>query len=147
MKNRCIGLILVLLASIAGSVEIFAQANAGGLPATIRTDGVYQAPGSKPQTFGYLRFYGDGTVVEASSTGTPVDVAKWISKSHEYSGVGQVTGDAKTIAFSAKSKSGVVDFQGRVEKDGLSLTTYSHINRFRGSYFYKFVPVAFPSAK
>ncbi len=143
MRNLC----FVLAGVIALGAWQQAPAQTGALPASIRTDGLYQSPGSKPDTYAYLRFYKDGAVAQSTSSGTPVEVAKWLSKTHEYSGVGQVNGDARTIAFTSKSKSGNVDFQGTVEKDGLKLTTYSHINKFRGSYFYKFVPVAFPPVK
>ncbi len=122
-----------------------ARSGTSGLPASLRTEGVYQAPGSKAGTFAYLRFYQDGTVVQATSSGTAHEVAKWLAKGHQYSGVGQVTSEGKTIAFLSTSQSGNVEFQGTVQADGLGLelTTHSHINNFRGRYHYQFVPVDF----
>jgi hypothetical protein len=48
-------------------------------PPTLQFDGVYQSK-QIDDSWQYLRFYADGTVIAATSTGEPTAVAGWVNK-------------------------------------------------------------------
>jgi hypothetical protein len=121
------------------------RAPAAGTPETLRTGGVYR---TAPQTFppstetfwGYLRFYDDGLVIATTSSGTPADLRAWFTRERSDLPVGRVVRTGDRITFSTKSVHGVVDYDGRVEREWLRLSFHSQINGNRGDDAYAFVP-------
>ena len=88
---RCSPIIALVLACFAFATV--AQSS------TLRFDGVYRAPVQPPprwpvkptkELFLYFRFYPDGSVVSLLSTGTPMEVAKFIRRNLEESGNGDL---------------------------------------------------------
>jgi hypothetical protein len=113
--------------------------------AGVRFDGLYQAsPGRLESYWYYLRFYADGTVLSASSTGTPAQVANWLTKAKADAGSGCATVDSRKIRFGDTSSAGTVDYSGTVENDSLALHSVSHINGHVADEVFRFVPVQLP---
>jgi hypothetical protein len=120
--------------------------NARGVP---RIDGLYYAApkrrllGRRGQGGQYLRFYGDGTVVEVTSSGSPDEVARWFSRDHAGSSIGRIALDESQITFETSSPWGVVEYSGTfVDPNTLEVNIRSRINgrRFTGVRFV-FAPV------
>lgn len=109
---------------------------------SVRYDGLYQAESSGDYWF-YLRFYEDGTVLSASSSGTPSEVAEWFGK-NKYTGKGIYTISRDHISFSVRSMRGTVDHDGTIENEKyLILDTYSHINGHKATKHFYFVETGF----
>ncbi len=104
----------------------------------IRVDGVYQSK-KNGDTFEYLRFYPDGSVITVSSTGTAADIAKWFNKSGKDLSKGNYTLTGQHLKFSSTDSYGTVDYDGDIKGDVILLKTYSHINGYHGSDEYLFV--------
>jgi hypothetical protein len=98
----------------------------------LRFDGVYILRHPDKGYAEYLRFWADGRVVEASSKATAEQVATWLDGSY---GTGRYTidGDGTHIKFQDVSPSGVVDYEGTITPDGLTLDWASHINNQSGT--------------
>ena len=94
-----------------------------------RIDGLYQ---SQPidDSWEYLRFYSDGTVIEVGSTGTPAEISGWFQKPYEQSGKYETQGS--TIRFSIASPYNTVDYQGQIQGSTLILDWFSHKNGRQG---------------
>jgi uncharacterized protein (TIGR02996 family) len=99
-------------------------------------------------TYHWLRFYGDGTVLSVTTTTTtPREVLRWFNKDHEAPSRGTyvltwLPGDL-AIRFSATSSYGTVDFEGTMVSAGtMVLNSHSHINDYRGRNEYHWVDAA-----
>ena len=123
----------------------FAFANSGQ-SSTIRFDGVYGAPIQTPagwrvkkELFLYFRFYPDGSVVSLLSTGTPMEVAKFIRPNLEGSGNGtySISGDRLNVRVTTTHGSAI--YSGKLHGDSLALRSYGSIS----IPLYKFAPVRF----
>ena len=119
---------------------------------SIRFDGVYQTRvqpppgwGLKPlqELFLYFRFYSDGSVVAALSTGTPTDVAKFLRPHLEVSGDGFYSISGDRVKLRLVTRRGEIDYWGRIGRDSLQLFSYSHVSNSRDARQYKFFPVRF----
>ena len=92
---------------------------------TVRCDGLYQRQVEGYSS--YFRFFPDGRVVDVSSTGTPVQVIRWLD--HDYKNNGIYTIKNRKIKFTTTSPMGSVDYNGKILKeDVLKLNLRSHIN-------------------
>jgi len=121
-----------------------------GVP-LIHFDGIYQSPikhgvassrysSGPPDSWHYLRFYADGTVLTVSSTGNPSQVIRWFEKGNEDISSGGYILKGTSLKFSSTSTMGTVDYEGVVRPDGsITLTSHSHINGHRGSDRYIFI--------
>ena len=123
----------------------FAFANSGQ-SSTIRFDGVYGAPIETPagwrvkkELFLYFRFYPDGTVVSLLSTGTPIEVAKFIRRNLEESGNGTYSISGDRLHFRVTARRGSIIYSGKVHGDSLALRSYGDISM----RLYQFAPVHF----
>jgi Rap1a immunity proteins len=93
------------------------------------TDGLYQSGLINGCCWEYLRFYADGTVIEVSSTGAPLQISRWFRKPYNQSGKYEVQGS--TIRFSITSPENpdyTIDFRGQVQGDMLTLEWLSYQN-------------------
>jgi len=108
----------------------------------LRFDGIYQSD-RRQNYWSYLRFYEDGTAIAVSSTGSPQEVARWLTKTQPNVSKGTFTLIGKSLSFSSISEEGSVDYDGSAEGQGLILKHHSHINGNRGVTQYSFVPLHF----
>jgi hypothetical protein len=115
---------------------------------TIRCDGVYRAPVQPParwpvkptkELFLYFRFYPDGSVVSLLSTGTPMEVAKFIRRNLDGSGNGTYSISGDRLHFRVTTRHGSIIYSGKVHGDSLALRTYGSIS----VPLYQFAPVPF----
>lgn len=121
-----------------------------GVPATdtltaIRSDGLYRSERGMnidANYYHYLRFYKDGTVLAATTTGTPSEIVGWFTPENAYISKGALSVSGNTVRFSATSPAGTVDYEGTVEASGLILRSHSHINGYRAISEYRFQSVA-----
>jgi hypothetical protein len=114
--------------------------------AGLRFDGLYRAAatskaGEQLPHSNYLRFYADGTVLSASSEGTPQDVARWLDKNHNDNGVGCATTRAGVIQIVRTSPAGKVEYTGKAQGEDLMLHIRS--NGHERDENYRFSPVHF----
>jgi hypothetical protein len=123
----------------------FALANSGQ-SSTIRFDGVYGAPIQTPagwrvkkELFLYFRFYPDGSVVSLLSTGTPMEVAKFIRRNLEESGNGTYSVNGDRLHFRLTTPHGSTIYSGKFHGDALALRSYGSIS----IPLYQFTPVRF----
>lgn len=128
----------------------------------LRYDGIY-ATGITTDDSGmpyrqYLRFYEDGTVLDASSIGTPAQVARWLVKDKRDLSSGRYTVDGDRIAFTTHSEhvgrpdspAGdgprvVIDYEGTVSHGALTLHSHSHFNGYEERRGYAFVAFDVPA--
>jgi hypothetical protein len=85
----------------------------------------------------YLRFYRDGTVLQAgiSGNGDADEIAKILKWFHDpYSSSGTYLLQGSAIRFSITSPQGVVAYEGTVQGTVVSLDSISYINAYRGHY-------------
>jgi hypothetical protein len=111
-----------------------------------RSDGIYvhQATGYGDSD-DYLRFYDDGRVVAATvtSTGTPAQVAQWLSWDHKYSSPGRFELRGREIAFEVTNRYGAIEYHGFFDSlDQITMDTHGQINghehfRFHEAQFAK----------
>jgi hypothetical protein len=110
----------------------------------LRYSGLYQSKGTGSKERGYshfVRFFEDGIVITATSSGTPQDLARWFTKEFtksKYGQSGRFFIDGSLLRFSSFSREGSVDYEGEILADGLILRSHSHINGYRGISEYKF---------
>lgn len=128
-------------------VVSFQTASAGQLKPHCRFNGVYQSEKSEIDDVDcwlYTRFYEDGTVITVSSTGTPVEIARWFKKDHiKHKNLSHGLYKIKDgrLTFSSTSAEGTVDYKGTIQKDVLFLDLHSHINGCRSKRTYRFVQI------
>jgi len=137
---RCSPVIALVLACFAFATP--AQSS------TLRFDGVYRAPVQPPaswpvkptkELFLYFRFYPDGSVVSLLSTGTPMEVAKFIRRNLDGSGNGTYSISGDRLHFRVTTRHGSIIYSGKVHGDSLALRTYGSIS----VPLYQFAPVPF----
>ncbi|MDO8341391.1 MAG: hypothetical protein Q7T59_05440 [Candidatus Woesebacteria bacterium] len=134
---------MVVLCVIVGLLPalVSAQQETTVVPsATIRYDGLYysEAVGSGTS---YLRFYADKTAIAVTSTGTPYQVSKWLSRLRKNLSSGQYTIDGQSISFSAISNEGQVHYLGLIDGTSIEFKVHSMINGYVGARKYGFVEV------
>lgn len=110
--------------------------------ATINYDGLYWASGNDSEQF--LKFYDDGTAIGVScSKGvSPGDITKWFNRSHHAVSTGEFHISNGVISFALRSSAGVVDYEGVMGDTILSLDIFSHINNYRGTSDFRYVPLS-----
>jgi len=92
---------------------------------SLRFDGIYQSYIIEYSLWDYIRFYGDGTVVTSYSEGSPNELYRLLEKENIgsrksiFNGHYKLSGDRLT--FSSKSAGGVIDYEGKILKNGLIL--------------------------
>ncbi len=107
----------------------------------LRFDGLYQC--NHDSYFGYLRFYPDGIVLQASSTGTPEQVAVWLKPGSTVAAQGSWGLAGSAIQFVTKVPTGgTVEYQGEVGDDQLALQVHSLIADSRYAEVCFYMPVA-----
>jgi hypothetical protein len=120
------------------------SATAAPVSSALRYDGLYCAP---PESGAreYLRFYSDGVVVTAVSTGTPRQVSRWLRKHYSWlGGTGRYTLRGDTLRMRIEAHGGVVvTYRGRARPDSMSLTTHSN-NGYRAVVNYRFLRLVLP---
>ena len=138
--DRCSPVIALVLACFAFASP--AQSS------TLRFDGVYRAPVQPPaswpvkpikELFLYFRFYPDGSVVSLLSTGTPMEVAKFIRRNLEESGNGTYSISGDGLHFRVTTRHGSIIYSGKIKGDSLALRSYGSIS----VPLYQFAPVRF----
>lgn len=122
----------------------------------LRNDGLYVSQAGDSYT--YLRYYKDQTVIEVSSTGKPHQVAEWFDTGNRYVAKGRYYIEEHQIRFSTTtireiseisglieeiSSSITVDYSGVIHEKFLALHSYSHFNGNRDFREYHFVKVTF----
>lgn len=107
-------------------------------------DGVYQS-NLIDDVWYYLRFYPDGTVIHVTSASRPAELEAWFTKEHQGVSVGKVTLEDSRLSFSCVSRSGTVEYVGKISGHRIQLDSHSHINDYRQSIVYKFVKFTDPS--
>lgn len=118
----------------------------GGSPVAdqgVRYDGLY-AYVAEPYTQ-LLRFYADGSVLSATTTGWAPEVARWFTRENPmpHIGRGQYEISGNLITFTTKIDTGAVEYAGTVNVEGteLRLHTLSRINGHQSDGVWRFVPV------
>ena len=95
---------------------------------SIRYDGVYYKKNNSYTS--YLRFYSDGTVITASSTGTIIEIKRWFNKENSDISKGIYRIVEEKISFQSKSSNGVVEYNGQVYENKIILNSHSYINGY-----------------
>ncbi len=110
---------------------------------TVRYDGLYQAEYTGKDYSGYLRFYEDKTVVGVSSTGTPEQVAVWLTNETKTNMKGSYTAEGDSVFFTLTSSSGSIEYRVHVISDGTDIETHSvsNINGNVSEELYHFVEI------
>lgn len=103
----------------------------------LRFDGLYRAQELSSRS--YLRFYADGTVIQASTSGNPEQVARWFDKTHTEVPRGTYTVQGRSIEFSTVSSEGAVAYKGQMVDDTIELSSHSHINGHKAQSTFSFV--------
>ncbi len=115
----------------------------------LRYDGLYRstiADHTDDVTYWhYVRFYPDGDVIYGSAAAPPEAVGKWFARTIPGVPRGKVKLDGSRISFSAKAPQGTVDYSGEIRGDTLHLDSYSHMNGYRASEEYQFIPLSLPA--
>jgi len=109
---------------------------------SVQYNGVYKSTisvSSEKESWDYLRFYPDGTVITISSAGQPGDLKKWFSKEHKGVAWGKFALRDAQVSFSAGSTQGKVNYTGAIEGNQIRFQIYSQINNFRGNKVYEFI--------
>ncbi len=105
----------------------------------------------------YLRFYEDGAVLAVSSIGTPEEVAGWCVRGGRYLSRGEYTLEGGRLTFTTNSEyedrsdppagheaSVIVDYEGTVSGNALTLHSSSHFNGYEETQDYAFVACEMP---
>jgi hypothetical protein len=136
-EMRFVGYSLAL-AALVGLVGCNEESNPCR-PQPMPLEGLYQSGDlTSGGTWNYLRFYADGTVLEAATQGTPEEVEKWLRRDSEtqyprgcYTVTsGPVTGGEtnSTLQFSLHDWNNEYRYKGTIAADGLELTFESEVD-------------------
>lgn len=128
---------------------IFAQKNANAI---INFDGIYHTKCNfddkgEDGDISFLRFYPDGKVLSVGTEcdATVSDLKDWFNMEMEFPSIGNYEIKGRKIRFSSTSKSGTVNYKGRVNKKGvLNLRIKSLINGYRYKEEYNFTKIIQP---
>lgn len=108
----------------------------------VRFDGVYQTE-TRNNTRSFLRFYPDGTVISATSTGQAKNLSNWFTKekyNKPWDSRGKYEIKNKNIYFTTSSQSGTVVYEGVIKTEyELSLNIKSLINGNQQKDIYYFI--------
>lgn len=113
----------------------------------IRFDGLYKSDMEVDKeemdtTWTYIRFYPSGQVISVSTEGTPSEITEWFKLDFENVSRGNYEVKNGRLQFSTKSKSGTVNYKGKIIGDQtILLKVKSHINGYKGREKYYFVKV------
>jgi len=115
----------------------------GGTDVGVRYDGVYATPATARGYTQFLRFYPDGSVLNATTSGSAEQIIKWFNRAHPDLGTGpyEIVGDRLTLATTASY--GTIEREGTIHEEGaeLHLHTLSRINGHQSDGVWRFVPV------
>ena len=106
--------------------------------------GCYTEKGDNEGSQDYLRFYLDGKVIDVGTDceGTASELKGWFNINAEQVGKGNYAIKGRRLIFSTKTKTGIIKYKGRIQKDGqIKLKWKSMINGSRGHGRYKFIPL------
>ncbi|MFH1346501.1 MAG: hypothetical protein ABIL01_35710 [Pseudomonadota bacterium] len=108
----------------------------------VRTNGVYRDTVRENQRtyYEFVRFYADGTVIAANTPSAGVSENWFRKESPLRFPIGRYKIDGNKISFSTTSANGVVDYEGSLENEMLSLKFHSQINGGSFSGQYSFIP-------
>ncbi len=140
-------ILAVSLLLAAGCTTSPSSANLHTGEAHLRYDGLYRstAPyrsGESPYWY-YLRFYPDGLVMAVSTGSTPESLGSWFTRNFtsEGTGRGEFKASGNRVIFSSTTQKGVVDYDGEFRGDVLHFNLVSHINGYRGTQDFEFIPL------
>jgi len=126
--------------------ENLAKSTAGSFAPSVRIDGIYQSKRIS-NIYSYIRFYGNGLVIDVYSIGSANAIVKWFDESHELVSKGTYFISGNKIKFSSTDSNGTVDFEGEIQGENLLFRTHSHITQERSVYEYKFIHFDFITPK
>jgi hypothetical protein len=104
----------------------------------LRYDGVYAVKASTETC--YLRFYTDGTVVDACSTEPPAAMLL-LNRNWRDVSRGRFQLNGRHIIFSTINPAGIVEYSGTAAHDRLFLRYHSRINNREGTHTFTFTQV------
>ncbi len=90
----------------------------------------------------YIRFYKNGIVLAASSTGNPEQTIRWLNCSNSFISKGAYEISAPNIRFSTTSSCGTVYYNGHIDEEFLLLNEHSFINGYKTTRTYLFIELA-----
>ena len=94
---------------------------------SLRFDGLYRSE-KVGNAWTYLRFFPDGSVIYATSTGLPEQIAPWFNQDFQrYRGEYVVLGNRISFHVGGEAES-TVSFRGSIEENGLVLSSHSSLN-------------------
>jgi WD40 repeat protein len=103
----------------------------------LRFDGLYQSKNAK---YDWLRFYDDGTFIDATTAGgTPEQVAKWFDRKNESMTRGKYTINGAKVAFTIVTPRGNIEYEGVLTGERILLNYKSLITGNKGEEEYHFV--------
>lgn len=110
----------------------------------IRFDGIYQC--RLEGYYAYMRFYRDGTIISVYSTESPKKVNTWFQKDKILRGVGKgyFVLEKNHIKFTTRSKSGIIEYEGRFYGHTLLIEGYTHIQHRTFTREFNFIPIRPP---
>ncbi len=144
MKKWLYALAFLLLAAGCSTTPGPDNPHAG---APLRYDGIYRSAEKQGGAGGYwyyLRFFQDGRVMAVSTGGMPESAQQWLTPDAQGPGIGrgQFKVNGNRVTFSSTTQVGVVDYDGEFRGDVVHFETHSHINGYRGSLDFVFIPLA-----
>jgi len=90
-----------------------------------------------------LRFYADGTVLNASSKGTPQDVARWLDKNHKDNGTACATVTSGRLQIVEPLVDGKIEYTGAIRGSDLALQVVNCSRGYAADRIYRFFPMHF----
>lgn len=138
--------ILVSTLALFYSLLVYGQSDK---KSSLKFDGYYETAcytekGDDEGSQDYLRFYTNGKVINVGTDcdGNISELKDWFNINAEQVGKGDFKIKGRRIYFSTKSKTGIINYKGRIKKGGeIKLKWKSLINGSRGHDRYKFVAV------
>lgn len=138
---------LISILTLVFSLSTYGQS---GNKSLLNFDGYYETTcyvekGHDEGSQDYLRFYKNGKVINVGTDckRTTSDLKDWYNINAEQVGKGVYRLKGKRCFFSIKSKSGIINYNGRIRKDGqINLKCKSLVIGRRGHDKYKFIPVS-----
>ncbi len=87
----------------------------------------------------YIRFYPDGEVIEASTSGTPETMHGWFNRKGGNLPHGKVSIKGNHISFSTRMLQVTMDFSGEIQGGKLHLDSFGHYGGHRETNDYEFI--------
>ena len=109
-----------------------------------RQDGLYVAVPEIGSSSSYLRFLDDCRLLSVTSTGSPEQVARWLTDGKPDLAHGTYAVRGRSISFTTLSPHGRARYWGHISDDGacITLAWHSTINRHRGRMDFHFTHLA-----